>query len=145
MKRLLFSRRGDLFAWTASVLVVVALPLMSLSIDVVRMMYMRGHLQTANDAACQAAADALDVPVFISSGTKRINPALARRQAAQVFSATLSDDRQVGFNHRLAVAFPKPTFAHCTASANVSRLISFTPPMRIVVETTSEMRVSKKP
>ena len=67
MGRLLMSRRGDAYAWFATLLVFVFIPLSSLSIDVTRMMYVRGHLQTANDAACQSAADALDVPLFIET------------------------------------------------------------------------------
>ena len=68
MRRLLLSRKGDVFAWAAALMLLVGLPLTSLSIDVVRMMYVRGHLQTATDAACQSAADALDVQTFIGSG-----------------------------------------------------------------------------
>ena len=51
MRRLLLSRKGDVFAWAAALMILVGLPLTSLSIDVVRMMYVRGHLQTAADAA----------------------------------------------------------------------------------------------
>ena len=70
MGQLLMSRRGDAYAWFATLLVFVFIPLSSLSIDVTRMMYVRGHLQTANDAACQSAADALDVPLFIQTNRK---------------------------------------------------------------------------
>ena len=72
MRHLLISRQGDAYAWFARMLVFVFIPLSSLSIDVTRMMYVRGHLQTANDAACQSAADALDVPLFIETNQKRI-------------------------------------------------------------------------
>jgi hypothetical protein len=140
---MLFDRRGDVYAWVATLVVFVAIPLASLSIDVVRLMYVRTHLQAANDAACQAAADALDAPHFIATGQKRINHALARSQANRVFSATLGDAARVGFNYSLALAYPAPTFAHCTASANVEHMIPITPPMRVVVKTTSEMRAER--
>ena len=61
MISLLRSRKGDAYAWFAALMIFVGVPLASLSIDVTRMMYVRGHLQTASDAACQAAVDALDV------------------------------------------------------------------------------------
>lgn len=138
--RHMLSRRGDVYAWVASLLVFVALPLASLSIDVVRLMYVRTHLQAASDAACQAAADALDVPYFVATGRKRINPVLARSQAQRVFYATLRDAARVSFNPTLVLGYPGPTSAHCTASASVAHIVPLTPDMRAVVETTSEMR-----
>ena len=141
MSRLLMSRRGDAYAWFATLLVFVFIPLSSLSIDVTRMMYVRGHLQTANDAACQSAADALDVPLFIETNQSRIEPGLARSQAAREFSATLNDAGKIRYAiEGLAIDFPAPTFAHCVATARVEHIIPLTPNMRVVIETTSEMR-----
>ena len=57
----------------------VGVPLSSLSIDVTRMMYVRGHLQTASDAACQAAVDALDTPHFIATGELLPEPTFNER------------------------------------------------------------------
>ena len=146
MRLLFLSRRGDAYVWFAALLVFVAIPLSSLSIDVTRMMYVRGHLQTAADAACQSAADALDVPFFISTGQKRINTGLARTQAAREFSATLQDTGRVRYTITgLAIDFPTPTFAHCVASATVEHIIPLTPLMQVVVESTSEMRAAKNP
>ena len=142
MKRLLLSRRGDVFAWIAALMITVAIPLASLSIDVTRMMYVRGHLQTASDAACQSAADALDVSYFIFTGQKRINIPLAQAQAEREFSSGLADANKVKyFIEGLSIDFPAPTFAHCIASVKVEHLIPMMPPMNIVVSTTSEMRV----
>lgn len=141
MKELLFSRRGDAFAWFASLLVLVFLPLASLSIDVTRLMYVRGHLQTAVDAACQSAADALDTRLFISTGQVRIEPGLARSQAAREFHASLEDTSRVRYSaDSLTISFPAPTLAHCSAAAEVQRMMPLTPLMRVRIETTSEMR-----
>ena len=141
MGQLLMSRRGDAYAWFATLLVFVFIPLSSLSIDVTRMMYVRGHLQTANDAACQSAADALDTSLFIATNQKRIEPGLAPSQAAREFSATLNDAGRIRYTiEGLAIDFPAPTFAHCVATAHVEHIIPLTPNMRVVIETTSEMR-----
>ena len=139
---LIYSRKGDAFAWFGALMLLVGIPLASLSIDITRMMYVRGHLQTASDAACQAAADALDVPHFIATGEARINAGLGRSHAAQVFGATLVDAAQIGYAQGLEINFPGPRFAHCTATATVDHIIPMTPPMHVVVETTSEMRVN---
>jgi hypothetical protein len=124
------------------VLVFIGAPMFSLSIDITRMMYVRTHLQTANDAACQSAADALDVPYFILTGHPRIKPSLANSQAAREFTATLADATKVQYKIKgLAIDFPKPTLAHCVASVTVDHIIPLTPPMNITIETTSETRV----
>ena len=82
--RFLRSKRGDMFAYFGVIMVFLMVPLSSLAIDIVRGMYVRGHLHTATDAACQAAADALDAPLFVQSGEMRIRPSLARSQAGRV-------------------------------------------------------------
>lgn len=139
---MLKNRRADAYAWTAALMLFIGVPLASLSIDIVRLMYVRGHLYTATDAACQAAADALDVPYYVATGNARVNPGLGRSQAATVFRGTLVDAATIGYVDSLAVDFPGPRQAHCTATASVDRIISITPAMKVVVETTSEMRVN---
>jgi hypothetical protein len=141
--RFLRSKRGDIFAYFGVIMVFLMVPLSSLAIDIVRGMYVRGHLQTANDAACQAAADALDAPLFIQTGEKRIRPSLARSQAAQAFNATLVDASQIRFSPALQVQIVAPLRAHCSASASVARLIPGTPDMNVSTFTESEMRVSR--
>lgn len=141
-RNLLLGRRGDMFAYFGVIMVFLMLPLSSLAIDIVRGMYVRGHLQTANDAACQAAADALDAPLFTETGTTRIKPSLARSQASRVFYASLVDADGVGFAPNLGIAIVTPKRARCTSVATVARIIPGTPPMSVVVETTSEMRTS---
>ncbi len=141
IRRFVNDRRGDVWAFLSVALLFIGLPLASLTVDVVRGMYVRTHLQVATDAACQAAADALDVATFQATGTRQIKPSLARLQAASVFYGTLPDASQVGFTPSLAVGFLSSTTAYCKATAAVAPLIPITPSMTAVVETTSEMRV----
>ena len=141
LRRFRCDRRGDVWAFVAVALVFIGMPLASLTVDVVRGMYVRTHLQVAADAACQAAADALDVPAFRDSGVRRIDHTLARRQAAGAFYGTLPDASKVGFEPALSIAFPGPTTVHCRASASIGHLIPLTPPMTAGVDTTSEMRI----
>ena len=134
-------RRADVWAFISVAILFIGMPLASLTVDIVRSMYVRTHLQVATDAACQAAADALDVPIFRETGVRQINFSLARSQAASVFYATLPDATKVGFSPSLSVGFPSSTIAHCQATASVAHLIPLTPPMNAVVVTTSEMQV----
>jgi hypothetical protein len=141
LRRFKQDRRADVWAFIAVALVFIGMPLASLTVDVVRGMYVRTHLQVASDAACQAAADALDVPVFRETGVRQINASLARYQASSVFYGTLPDASKVGFTPSLSIGFLSSTIVRCRATASVAHLIPLTPPMNAVVETTSEMRV----
>ena len=85
LRRFRRDRRADVWAFLAVALLFVALPLASLTVDVVRDMYVRTHLQVAADAACQAAANSVDAAVFQATGVQQINASLARYQAASVF------------------------------------------------------------
>ena len=141
LRRFQQDRRADVWAFIAVALVFIGMPLASLTVDVVRGMYVRTHLQVASDAACQAAADALDVPVFRETGVRQINASLARYQASSVFYGTLPDASKVGFTPSLSIGFLSSTIVRCRATASVVHLIPLTPPMNAVVETTSELRV----
>lgn len=138
------SERGDVMAWFAMLILLVGVPLASLSIDITRLMYVRTHLQAASDAACQAAADALDVRAFRDSGTARIEPGLARSQASQVFSATVADAGRVQFSPSLSLSLLSPLVVRCSATASVVPMIPITPALTVRVTTTSELRVSTR-
>ncbi len=145
IKRFVRDRRGDVWAFIAVAMVFLGLPLSSLTVDVVRGMYVRTHLQAATDAACQAAADALDSATFQSTGVRQIDVSRGRAQAASVFQAALEDTATIGFTPSLAVGFPGATRATCEATATITRLIPLTPPMTATAATTSEMRVLVNP
>lgn len=138
-------RRGDVWSFLAVALLFIGMPLASLTVDVTRAMYVRTHLQAASDAACQAAADALDAAAFRSSGIRQIDPGRGRAQAALVFYASLADAGKVGYSPSLSVGFLGPTTSYCQATASVNSLIPLTPPMTAAVETTSDMRVEQNP
>jgi hypothetical protein len=141
LRRFQADRRADVWAFLAVALLFVALPLASLTVDVVRGLFVRTHLQVAADAACQAAANTLDAAVFQNTGVQQIDPDLARVHAASVFYGTLADASVVGFTPALSVGFPGATSAACQATASIAHIIPLTPPMTAMVETTSQMRV----
>ncbi len=145
IRRFTRDRRGDVWAFIAVAMVFIGIPLASLTIDVVRGMYVRTHLQIATDAACQAAADALDAAAFQAGGVRRIDTSRGRAQAHSVFYATLGDAGKVGYTPALSISFPSATVARCVASASINRLVPLTPPMTASVATTSEMRVILEP
>lgn len=63
---------GDM-VWNALMLVTLLLPLASLTIDVPRYFVLRARLQLAADAAAEATAQCVDLPLFQRSGETRLS------------------------------------------------------------------------
>ena len=68
LKKFLSNRRGYAMAYTIIVLTFVAMPMLIISSEIVRMMFVEMHLQAAVDGACTAALQSVDIPHFISTG-----------------------------------------------------------------------------
>lgn len=132
---------GYSLAWWAAFLSFVLLPLMSLAVDLTRLVYLRADLQAAVDAACEAAALAGDAAAFNRSGAARIDPALAAAYAAQAFQASVAEAGIVRYSPRLtSVALPEPTLAACQAEARLTPLVPYSPPLRVRTAAESRMR-----
>jgi len=129
--------------WAACMTFIV--PLIALAIDMPRALYVRSHLQAAADAACEAAAMAVDVPVFRETGEAKIKYDDAKVWAAREFTATVADSGIWGYGPSLnSVVLETPLIASCVASANVDPLVPVSPAMNIVVRSTSETRVGRR-
>jgi Flp pilus assembly protein TadG len=140
------SERGNAMAWMAIVMLFLMVPMMGLTMDVTRAMYVRTHLQAASDAGCQAAADSMQVTLFQNTGERRINGQLMVARANQVFFMTLQDATRVKFAPAVSLRLLTPTSVECTATASVERLIpSVVPELNIRVTTVSEMRARTQP
>jgi len=135
---------GQTMAYMAAFLAFVVVPLMVLSVDIVRAFYVRTHLQAAADAACEAAAQALDVPYFRAAGQGRINLALGAVWGQREFSAAVEDRGLRRYNPALGgMRLLSPTVAACTASASLDLLIPASPPLTVRVSSVSEMRTGR--
>jgi len=76
-------------ALTAMLMLVVGLPLLTLSVEIVRMLFVDVHLQAAVDAACAAASQAVDITHFIQTGEVVIDPDLASGYAEYEFNSSV--------------------------------------------------------
>jgi hypothetical protein len=120
----------------------ILLPLLSLSVDVTRAFYVRLHLQSATDAACEAAALALDVPQFRQTGHAEIHSGLAYDWAGREFSATLADQSAVNYSASLGqISFLGPRTVLCRSTAIVQGFF-LQNSIQVEVFSVSEMRVS---
>jgi hypothetical protein len=138
------TERGQIMPLFIVVMLLGAIPLMALTLDATRAMYVHIHLQTAADAACEAAVQELDVPHYISTGQARVDLARGRGNAHREFTSTVIEHGIVQYSPVLSsVYLVSPTIAGCMASAQVERFIAFGPPMTPQVQSVSELRAGR--
>jgi hypothetical protein len=136
------SEYGQIMPLFLVVMLLGAIPLMALTLDATRAMYVHIHLQTAADAACEAAVQELDVPYYISTDQARVDLARGRGNAHREFNNTVIEHGIVQYAPALySVYLVSPTIAGCIASAQIERFIAFGPPMTPQVLSVSELRV----
>jgi hypothetical protein len=119
--------RGSSMAWTAIFLATVLMPFMLFVIDGSRLLYVRGRLQTATDAACEDAAWAAgDRPTYIDTGETRLgNNWYVVGVAQNTFTRTLDESTRMAFTPLLSVTLDYPNNQIlCSATARVSVLFN---------------------
>ncbi len=121
------SENGSSMAWTAIFLVMVLMPLLLLVIDGSRILYVRGRLQTATDAACEDAAWAAgDRPYYTKTGQTRLDPnGIVVGAAQSTFARTLGESTRMAFSPSLSVTLDSAgNQISCSATARVSVLFN---------------------
>jgi uncharacterized membrane protein len=116
------SEQGSSMAWTAIFLATVLMPLMLFVIDSSRLLYVRGRLQTATDAACEDAAWAAgDRPNYIDTGQTRLsNGGYVIGVAQSTFTSTLGESTRMAFAPLLSVTLDSANNQIlCSATARV--------------------------
>lgn len=134
MRWMLFTRfrirateRGSAMAWAAIFLATVLLPLMLFTIDGSRLLYVRGRLQTAADAACEDAAWAAgDRPNYLNTGQTRLgNNWYVVGVAQNTFTRTLGESNRMAFTALLSVHLDYTNNqVSCSATARVPVLFN---------------------
>jgi hypothetical protein len=136
-----FNENGYSMGWYAVVFGFVLLPLMSLAVDITRLLYVRSDLQTSVDAACEAASLAADTAYFNLTGEQRIHPGLAASSASQAFRASAIEAGLMRYSPALtAVSVLSSTQVACVAQASVKPFIRVTPALHVEVRAQAKMR-----
>jgi len=135
--------RGQTMVFIAVFLAVVVIPILILAVDVVRAFDVRTRLQTAADAACQAAVQAMSAPTYQGGGAEALEPARAQSQAYREFNGTVRDAGLVGYSPRVAVSIIGPTRARCDAVAEVETFIPGAPQLRVHATAISDARAER--
>jgi type IV secretory pathway protease TraF len=120
IKNFFADHKGYVMPYTAMLITLVAMPMLILASDIVRSLYVNVHIQTAVDAACTSAVQAVDVAHFISTGELLINSSNAASYAQREFSATVAQSDIEKYNPVLtAVNVVDNTTVECYASAQM--------------------------
>lgn len=140
LARWMLSRQGDM-VWNALVIVTVMLPLMGLTLDIPRYFILRSTLQSAADAAAEAAAQTLDAGAFINAGEVSL-ASYATDSAARVFYAVAAPASDRGYGIALdgvSIDESNDTVA-VTAHGALRYLFGLTPEVAIHVQASSRFR-----
>ncbi|MBI9044587.1 MAG: Tad domain-containing protein [Anaerolineaceae bacterium] len=132
---------GQAMVLTAVFITFMVAFLLSFSIDMTRMMMVRNDLHEAVDSGCQAAAQAINMPLYKNTGRLQVDLGTGSGWALREFNASVVESGIVQYTPRITgMTLQSPTIVACTASADVNRLVPATPSITVRVFTTSETR-----
>ncbi len=119
IKKFIKDCRGYVMPYSVMLIALVAMPLLILSAEITRSLYVGVHIQTAVDSACTAAIQAVDVPYFIENGVVRIDSSEAAGYAQREFNATVARSSIENYNPTLTSLIIVDNVVECHASAQM--------------------------
>lgn len=144
MKKLFNHRLGYAMAYHVVVLAAVAVPFLTLTTEITRALYVNVRIQTAVDAACAAAVQAVDIPYFIQTGEVVIDQNEATTFAMREFSATVIISNIQRYSPVLSsVSIIDNTIAQCNGSATMIWFLGGIPPTTINVVSSAEAKARR--
>jgi len=139
MFKFLKDRRGYVMPLNIMLIALVAMPMLILSSEIVRAMYVNVHIQTAVDAACTAAVQAVDVPHFVATGELIIDSGIAASYAQREFDATVARSNIENYSPVLTgLSIISNTIAECHASAQIIWTLPGIAPLTMSVMSAAE-------
>ncbi len=139
MFRLLRNKRGYAMALNTMLIALVGMPMLILSSEIVRALYVNVHIQTAVDAACTSAVQAVDVPHFVATGELVIDSDQAAAFAQRDFNATVARSNIETYLPSLnSVSIVNNTVVECSASAQIIWIMPGLAPATINVMSVAE-------
>jgi len=144
--RAFFSGRKADMVWNTLVTVSVLLPLLSMTIDIPRYFRLRSTLQAAADAAAEAAARCVDVPVFYQTGDVRLDTACAHSDAYAVFDAATASLRSTGYYPALTGLYidESQNRVEARAQGTIRLFFGLSPRFTVRVEAWSRFRMPSR-
>ncbi|MCD4751956.1 MAG: hypothetical protein K8R40_02680 [Anaerolineaceae bacterium] len=113
--------RGQSMALFAIMLLFVFLPLLAIAMNFPKAIYVRVQLQAATDAACEAAAQAVDYAAFQNAGDAQIDLGTGSGWAYREFIQSVINADIVEYSPSLnSIYRVSPLVVECNASASVA-------------------------
>lgn len=98
----------------------VFLPLLAIAMNIPKAIYVKVQLQAAADAACEAAAQAVDFPAFQETGIAKIDLGTGTSWAYREFLKTVMNADIIEYSPALnSIYLVSPLVVECNAAAAV--------------------------
>lgn len=139
------NRKGYVMAYVTILIGTLAIPMMTISVEIVRAMYVENQLQAAVDAACEAAVQSVDIPYFMEWGILQIQMGPAVSYAHREFDATVISHNINNYNPLLSGVSLLPnslTMVQCSGSATMGWFIPGVPDLTLHADSVSQARMS---
>ena len=130
-------------AYAAMLMLVVGLPMMTLSAEIVRMLFVDVHLQAAVDAACAAGSQAVDMAHFILTGEVLIDPSAAAGYAQYEFDSTLANAGINQYSPSLSSFSVVNTTVYCGGTATITWMVPGIAPITLSASSAAEARARR--
>jgi hypothetical protein len=145
MRKNFFSnKRGYAMSYTAMLMAVVGLPMLTLTSEITRMLFVDVHLQAAVDAACAAASQAVDVPYFILTGEVVIDANNAAGNAQREFDATVANAGINQYSPSLSgLSIVDNTKVYCDGTAVMTWMVPGIAPVNLSASSAAEARARR--
>jgi len=143
MFKFLRSRKGYVMGYVTIIVATVAIPMLILSVEIVRAMNVQINLGAAVDAACEAASQAVDVPFFINNGVLQIVQGTAASYAQREFDSTVLYHNIQSYSPALTgLSYPSAAVVQCAASATMQWLLPGIPAISLHANAIAQAKVS---
>ncbi|MCD6356815.1 MAG: hypothetical protein J7L66_05960 [Anaerolineaceae bacterium] len=127
--------------YTIMLITLVAMPMLVLSSEVARMMFVDVHLQAATDAACAAASQGVDLPHFIATGELKIDPSTAAVNAQREFNSSVQNAGINQYSPSLSrLSISGLTTVYCHGSASMTWMLPGIAPVILTADSAAEAR-----
>ena len=136
-------RKGYVMGYVTILIATIAIPMMVLSVEIVRAMNVQINLGSAVDAACEAASNAVDVPFFINNGVLQIVQGTASTYAQREFDASVINHSIQNYSPALGgLTYPSAAVVQCSASATMQWLLPGIPALSLHANAIAQAKVS---
>jgi len=130
--------------YTIMLITLVAMPMLIMTSEIVRMMFVDVHLQAAVDTACAAASQAVDVPHFIATGELVIDPVDASANAQVEFNSTVANAGINQYSPVLSsVSISGDTVVNCQADAVMTWMLPGISSVSLSASSAAEVRARR--